>query len=83
MASDEGYSNFLEQANQDTGTSKATSKPSSVSTKSIDTEVPASLQRVERYYTSDADEPFEPVSLKWSGRNMPSESKCLLPDYLD
>ena len=75
MASDEDYGNFLDKANQDTGSSKAsaqsTSKPS---TKSVDTEVPNSLQKVEQYYTSEADEPFEPVSLKWDGKDIPSES---------
>ena len=75
MASDEDYGNFLDKANQDTGASKAftqsTSKPS---TKAVDTDVPAPLQTVEQYYTSEADEPFEPVSLKWEGGNMPCES---------
>ena len=76
MSSDGAYSSFLDQANQETGATKAStqSKSKSVSTKAIDTEVPATLQKVEQYYTSEADEPFEPVSLKWSGKNMPSES---------
>jgi len=75
--SDEAYSSFLDQANQDTGASKAStqSKSTDTSTKAVDTEVPATLQTVEQYYTSEADEPFEPVSLKWGGKNMPSESK--------
>lgn len=74
--SDEAYSSFLDQANQDTGASKAStqSKSTGISTKSVDTEVPAALQKVEQYYTSETDEPFEPVSLKWAGENMPSES---------
>ena len=75
MASDDDYSNFLDKANQDTGASKAstqsTSKPL---TKSVDTDVPGPLQKIELYYTSEADEPFEPVSLRWNGKNMPSES---------
>ena len=76
MSSDEAYSSFLDQANQDTGANKAStqSKSKSASTKAVDTEVPAALQKVEQYYTSEADEPFEPVSLKWTGKNMPSES---------
>lgn len=74
MASDEAYSSFLDQANQDTGAAKATSQPASTSTKTTDTDVPVSLLQVEQFYVSDADEPFEPVSLKWSGSNMPSES---------
>lgn len=77
MSSDEAYSSFLDQANQDTGASqaKASTESSSVGTKAIDTDVPATLQSIEQYYTSEADEPFEPVSLRWAGQNMPSESK--------
>lgn len=83
MSSDEGYNSFLEQANQDTGASAQTSSKSrSASTKAVDTEVPAPLQKVEQYYTSDADEPFEPVSLKWSGENMPSESESFELDMI-
>ena len=76
MSSDDAYSSFLDQANQDTGADKASvqSKSKSVSAKAVDTDIPATLQKVEQYYTSEADEPFEPVSLKWSGKNMPSES---------
>jgi len=74
--SDDAYSSFLDKANQDTSASKASTQSKSVSTKAVDTEVPATLQSVEQYYTSEADEPFEPVSLEWGGRNMPSESMC-------
>ena len=72
--SDDAYSSFLDQANQDTGTSKASTQSTSASTKAVDTDVPPTLQKVEQYYTSEADEPFEPVSLQWKGKNMPSES---------
>ena len=72
MSSDEAYNSFLEQANQDTGASKASTKSDSTTAKAVDTEVPAALYKVEQYYTSDADEPFEPVSLNWSGKNLPS-----------
>lgn len=74
MSSDDAYSSFLDQANQDTGASKSSANSSSVAAKAVDTDVPAPLQNVELYYTSETDEPFEPVSLKWSGKNMPSES---------
>lgn len=73
--SDEAYSSFLDQANQDTGASKASTKSESTSTKAVDTDVPVTLQKVDQYYASEADEPFEPVSLKWSGKNMPSENE--------
>ena len=72
--SDDAYCSFLDKANQDTGASKASTQSKSASTKAVDTEVPATLQGVEQYYVSEADEPFEPVSLKWGGKNMPSES---------
>ena len=72
--SDDAYSSFLDQANQDTGTSKASTTSKSTATKAVDSDVPITLQEVDQYYTSEADEPFEPVSLKWSGKNMPSES---------
>ena len=77
--SDEAYSSFLDQANQDSGASKTRtqSKSKKMSTKAVDTEVPAALQNVEVDYTSESDEPFEPVSLKWEGKNMPSESSYL------
>ena len=72
--SDDAYSSFLDQANQDTGARKASTKSTSAVTKAVDTDVPATLQKVDQYYTSESDEPFEPVSLRWSGKNMPSES---------
>ncbi|KAL8985917.1 MAG: hypothetical protein Q9205_000505 [Flavoplaca limonia] len=75
MSSDDAYSSFLDQANQDTGASKSSASAKTATTKSVDTEVPAGLLSVEQYYTSEADEPFEPVSLQWDGQNMPSENE--------
>lgn len=75
MASDEDYTAFLEKANQDTGASKLSSASGTAATKAVDTEVPEGLKKVEAYYVSDADEPFEPVSLKWKGKSLPSESR--------
>lgn len=69
MGSDEDYASFLDKANQDTGASASTQ--SKVGTKSVDTAVPKALESVEEYYTSEADEPFEPVSLKWDGEGLP------------
>lgn len=80
--SDDAYSSFLDKANQDTGASKASTQSKSVSTKAVDTEVPATLQGVEQHYVSEADEPFEPVSLKWGGKKMPSESMHPISDIL-
>lgn len=73
MASDEDYASFLEKANQDPSGGKASAQSSKkAGTKSVDTEVPKVLGQVDEYYTSDADEPFEPVSLKWKGEKLPS-----------
>ena len=74
IMSDDAYSSFLDQANQDTGASKTSTKSKSATTKAVDSDVPVTLQKVDQYYVSESDEPFEPVSLKWSGKNMPSES---------
>lgn len=76
MSSDADYAAFLDKANQDTGAGdvSAQSHPSSsVRTKAVNTEVPQTLQAVEEYYVSDADEPFEPVSLKWDGDALPGK----------
>lgn len=76
MSSDDAYGAFLDQSNQDTGAGKASTKRSSlIETKTVDTEVPAQLQNVKRFgtYTSEADELFEPVSLKWAGDELPTE----------
>lgn len=83
MSSDDAYSSFLDQANQDTGASKVSSKSDTATTKAVNTEVPVGLQNVEQYYTSEADEPFEPVSLQWDGNNMPSESTFSGHDTVD
>lgn len=74
MSSDEAYGSFLERANQDTGASKEdSSSTAAINTKSVDTDVPQQLQNIEQYYTSEVDEPFEPVSLSWDGPELPSE----------
>ena len=86
MSSDEVYGSFLDQANQSTSNKAKTSsssKSKTVSTKAVDTEVPAPLQSIDAFYTSDADEKFEPVSLQWESGNMPSESQYFASSTLD
>ena len=73
MSSDDAYHKFLDQAHQDTGATEDSTTSTSATTKAVDTEVPALLQKVEQYYTSETDEPFEPVSLEWKGESMPSD----------
>lgn len=74
MSSDEAYSSFLDQANQETGGSTASATSSSAPTKSVDTDVPALLNNIKQHYASETDEPFEPVALNWSGNDIPTES---------
>ena len=73
--SDDTYSSFLNQANQDTAGSKVSAKSQSkkITTKAVDTEVPSALQNIQVDYTSDSDEPFEPVSLRWGKKSLPGE----------
>jgi hypothetical protein len=72
MSSDADYASFLDKANQDTGAAQqsSTSDKKSYGTKSVDTAVPTALEKVEEYYVSDADEPFESVALKYSGKTI-------------
>jgi hypothetical protein len=66
MSSDQEYANFLEKANQDTGSSSNEVKTSGFAqTKAVDSAVPKSLKSVDAFYQSDTDEPFEPVALKY------------------
>ena len=78
MSSDADYASFLDKANQDTGSaeSQSVSQKKSRGTNSVNTSVPKVLEQVEEYYVSDADEPFEPVALKFD-RSSVSVGECL------
>ena len=78
MSSDADYASFLDKANQDTGAAQQQSSSSkkSYGTKSVDTAIPKALEQVEEYYVSDADEPFEPVALKYAASSI---SACSYP----
>lgn len=73
MASDEDYMSFLNKANQDTGmggqASTTSSAPAKFKATDSGSNVPKPIKDVcaNEVYTSDADEPFEAVSLKWNG----------------
>ncbi|KAH7398764.1 hypothetical protein DE146DRAFT_677905 [Phaeosphaeria sp. MPI-PUGE-AT-0046c] len=75
MSSDADYASFLDKANQDSGAAEQQSSSSkkSYGTKSVDTAVPKALESVEEYYVSDADEPFEPVALKFDGKSLSAD----------
>ncbi|KAF2847689.1 hypothetical protein T440DRAFT_509946 [Plenodomus tracheiphilus IPT5] len=71
MSSDADYASFLDKANQDSGSAEAKgASKNSYGTESVNTRVPNALEQVEEYYTSDADEPFEPVALKFDGTSV-------------
>jgi len=77
MASDEDYMSFLDKVNQDpsAGTAKTSSKKAELKATDVGVKVPAVLTKAveEKYYTSDADEPFVPVCLKTQGKTLPDE----------
>ncbi|KFA66175.1 hypothetical protein S40285_03354 [Stachybotrys chlorohalonatus IBT 40285] len=79
MASDEDYMAFLNKANEDTSNGHAASvknkQPAQFKTKDSGSQVPGPIQAAvsDAVYTSDADEPFEAVSLKWEGNGLPDE----------
>jgi hypothetical protein len=82
MSNDDDYMAFLNKANQDTGAGAATQGKTTFKTKDQGAQVPKPISDVckNAVYTSDADEPFEEVSLKWEGKNgLPSESKKYTP----
>lgn len=80
MASDEDYMAFLNKANQDPG-AVSTQETGKVKTKTVDqgSEVPKGIKAAckDAFYVSDADEPFEEVSLKHEGK-LPDEGLSTL-----
>ncbi|CEI69836.1 hypothetical protein FVEN_g7298 [Fusarium venenatum] len=78
MSNDDDYMAFLNKANQDTGASASTQDKTTFKAKDHGAEVPKAIVDVckKAVYTSDADEPFEEVSLKWQGKNgLPTETE--------
>lgn len=83
MASDSDYMAFLNKVNQDPAaahvSTAATMTSTEFKTMDDDMDVPKPIQKVttDRFYTSDADEPFVPVCLKWedNGNELPDESE--------
>lgn len=82
MANDEDYMAFLDKANQDLDDGKALAakqkEQSSAAFKAVDegSQAPRVIRDAcqDAVYVTDADEPFEEVSLKWSGDGLPDES---------
>lgn len=72
MASDEDYMSFLNKANQDVSGDQATTQSSGgqqFKAQDQGSEVPKPIRAAikDAVYVTDADEPFEGVSLKWQG----------------
>jgi hypothetical protein len=85
MGSDEDYMSFLNKANEDPneGRGKPASSGASKGFKAQDSgvQVPKAIADVikggDKFYVSDADEPFEAVALKWdeAGKGLPDEGE--------
>lgn len=80
MASDDDYMAFLNKANNqsDAGAQASTQSSAPAKFKATDTgsEVPKAIKNAckNEVYVSDADEPFQEVSLKWDGEGgLPDE----------
>lgn len=83
MASDEDYSTFLDKASSDTKSARSVSAQSHTNKKQHTTvttsSVPGPLKDIKATYTSDADEPFEPVSLtRNNNRALTADEVCEL-----
>ena len=77
MSSDQEYANFLEKANQDTGSSSEVKTSGFAQTKAVDSAVPQSLKDVDTFYQSDTDEPFDPVALKYGTKDAISQGQSV------
>ncbi|KAG5971768.1 hypothetical protein E4U55_001088 [Claviceps digitariae] len=92
MASDDDYMSFLDKANRDLSEGQALAKTHDVESKTAFKTTDAGMQapRVIReacedaVFVTDADEPFEEVSLKWDGDGLPDETEfAKLIDHWD
>ena len=83
MASDEEYGDFLDKVNQDPNEGQAQTASNKVDLKAVDSgvEVPKVLKEATKdaWYTSDADEKFTPVVLKFKGKSLPDEGIFTFP----
>ncbi|KAG6031461.1 hypothetical protein E4U40_007131 [Claviceps sp. LM458 group G5] len=85
MASDKEYMSFLDKANQDPGEGHAVKKQQSAQggsktafkTTDADTQAPQVIKQAcaDAVYVTEADEPFDEVSLKWNGSGLPDETE--------
>lgn len=72
MSSDADYVAFLKKSQTDYSRSSESETPASATTEAH----PAVEALGERFYVSDADEPFEGVSFSWEKETLPDEGLC-------
>lgn len=86
MADDQSYNAFLTRVNQDPSANSSQEQSTSQAKSKLDpttpqtSAVPVSLQNLDATYTSDSDEPFEPIVMDYAGHELPDVtqfSKCL------
>lgn len=85
MSSDAEYAAFLEKANQDPAANTTSNASNSGRMEFKTTESGVAIPRILKegvdggkwYYTSDADEPFLPVALRFSRSRLPTECESL------
>lgn len=79
--SDDAYASFLDKANQATGANPVKDKSKSMQSDPVSTaSPPKNLQDINIDYVSESDEPFEPVTLAWTGPSLPNEG--MLENFL-
>jgi hypothetical protein len=71
MSSDADYEAFLNKANQDSSQA-STQQSKSIGINSVNTAIPDSLKAREEVYSSESDEPFDPISLSYKGNEIPA-----------
>jgi hypothetical protein len=86
MADDQSYNTFLTKANKDPSANSSQHKSTSRAKSKFDpttaqaSSVPSPLQNLDTTYTSDSDEPFEPILLDYAGHELPDAAqfaKCV------
>lgn len=85
MSSDIDYVAFLEKSQKDysqPGTPAAAASVTAMATATNTRVHPAVKALGERYYISDADEPFEGISFAWEKETFPSEGLFFLTLHL-
>lgn len=81
MADDQSYNTFLTKANQDPSANSSQHQSTSQAKSKFDpttpqtSAVPSALQNLDTTYTSDADEPFEPVVLDYASHELPDAAQ--------